>query len=211
MAFERTKQRLVGAAFVAGPLLLIVSAIVLLADIGRGPGSADYGSSVEGVVGFFGFLLLVPVFLTLASRLGPTHPRLAVAALVASLVGIAGGGLTNMVLRVTTGALVEVGVTAATFDALQADLEAGSTILMWLIWTGPVGPLASILIGIGLLRSGQPRPQAWLMIAAGVFLPMGQLFLIAPDVMYSLALVMWAAALVPEGVQILRDPSGRDL
>lgn len=204
MTYEDIRQRLLGTAYVAGPLLLVTSALVLVADIGRNPGAGDYGSDVEGVVGYFGFVLMVPVFLSLAATLGQWRPRLAALAAVTALLGIAGGAVMNMTLRVASGALSDVGVTAATFDALQAEFEAGTSVMMPLLLTGPLGPLAAFLLGIGFLHARQLRPQAWLLLLGGVLLPAGQLFMVATDATYTAALVLWAVALVPMGVRMLR-------
>jgi hypothetical protein len=147
---------------------------------------------------------MVPVFLSLASSLGQSRPRLAAVAAVIALVGFAGGGVMNMTLRVTGGALADVGVTGATFDALQAEFEAGTSILLPLLMTGPLAPLASLLLGIGFLLAHRLRLQAWLLILGGLLLPAGQLFLIATDATYTAALVLWAVALVPLGLRMLR-------
>lgn len=205
MEYEAIRRRLVGVAYVLGPLLLVASAMVLIADVGRNPGAGAYGSDIEGLIGYFGFVLMVPVFLSLAATLGQWRPRLAAVAAVIVLLGIAGGGVMNMTLRVATGALVDVGVTPATFDALQAEFEAGTSVMMPLLLTGPLGPLAALLLGIGLLHAGRLRPQAWLLVLGGVLLPAGQLFMVATDVTYTAALVLWALALVPMGVRMLRS------
>lgn len=209
MHYARMRHRLVAVAFVAGPLLMLASAAALLSGVGRDEGVTGYGSTLEGLIGFFGFVVLVPVFISLADLLGTHRPRLAIVAAITGLIGFAGGGVMQMTMRVMNGEFLRLGVSESVFEQAQAELEAGSSILLVLIATGPLVPLTSFLLGIGFLLTGRFRVQGWLLATAGVSFLSGQFFLVATDLTYTLALALWAAALIPMGVRMLREaPAG---
>jgi len=204
MEYQHIRDRAIGVAYVLGPTLLVISASCLLLDIGRNPGAMSWGSSTEGVIGFYGFILLVPVFLSLADYLGHCKPKLAIVVSALALVGFAGGGVFNMTIRAVIPDLMAVGMTESMTDQLQARIESGQGTLIPLVLTGPLVPISSILLGIGLLLAGRIRARAWLLIAAGALFMMGQLLLVWTEFMYILALAMWAVALIPIGVSLLR-------
>ena len=104
-------QKLLGLAFILGPLLTFGAAIIWLSGIGVNPGIMAWGSYIEGLIGYFGFILLVPVFLALAYYLADYMPRFAAFVAIIALIGFAGGGVMNMALRVTIHEFVNAGVT----------------------------------------------------------------------------------------------------
>lgn len=205
MNYERVRRRLLAMAFVGGPMLMLASAVALISGIGRSSGATGYGSPLEGLIGFFGFVVMVPVFVTLADRLGHHKPRLAAVAVVTALVGFAGGGVMQMTMRVMSGEFARLGVAETVFEQTQTDLEAGRSLLIVLIAMGPLVPITSILLGIGFLLAKRIQLQAWLLTFAGVSFLSGQLLLVATDVTYTLALFLWAVALVPMGYRALRE------
>jgi len=159
---------------------------------------------VEGYIGFYGFIMLIPVFLTMTDWLGQSMPKLAAFISVIALIGFAGGGVMQMVLRTIIAELVSVGVTAAMFEQLQANFESGQSPLILLILMGPLIPLSSLLLGIGFLLAKQLRWQAWLFVASGVLFLTGQFFVVATEITYTLAMLLWAVIFIPLGLRFLR-------
>ena len=202
--FPKLRTRLLGIAFLLGPLLTLIAGVVYVLGIDRNPGVMSWGSSLEGLIGFFGFILLVPVFMALANHLGYSMPKLGALTLITALIGFAGGGVMNMTLRVLVPDLMDAGVTLAMFDALAENAMNNNALSNILIMTGPLGPLTSLLIGIGFLISKQLRSTGWLLLVAGLLFVLGQGMQIAADINYPLALLLWAVALVPIGLRLLR-------
>ena len=197
-------QKLLGLAFIFGPLLTLAAAIIWLSGIGINPGMMAWGSYIEGLVGYFGFILLVPVFLALAYYLADYMPRFAAIIAIIALIGFAGGGVMNMALRVIIHEFVNAGATEAMFDQIVKNWEEGNSIGMILILTGPLGPLASLLLGIGFLIKKLIRITALLLLMAGILFMSGQLLQISPSITYPLATALWAIAIIPLGIKIIQ-------
>ena len=198
---QRIFQKLLGLAFILGPLLTLTAAFIWLAGIGVNPGIMQWGSSIEGLIGYFGFILLVPVFLALAYYLADYMPRFAAFISIIALIGFAGGGVMNMALRVTIYEFVNAGATEAILEQIVKNWEAGNSRGLLLIMTGPLGPISSILLGIGFLsKKIIPIPALFLLIAGLSFMA-GQLLQISPSITYPFATACWAIALIPLGIK----------
>ncbi|MCL4262282.1 MAG: hypothetical protein KJ069_03675 [Anaerolineae bacterium] len=145
--FDQYQQRLLGLAFIVGPLLLITAALTFLSGIGLS--SHGVSSWVEGVLMALAFLLFVPIYLHLARVLGQRAPRLGLICTVTGL-GI-GLSMVPASIRLTQAGLDQIGVDVALFS-LQ---PPGQVVLV--LWTG-LGLLTTILLGIGfLVKGGLPR------------------------------------------------------
>lgn len=196
-------QKLLGMAFIFGPLLTLTAAIIWLSGIGVNPGIMAWGSYIEGIIGYFGFILLVPVFLSLAYYLADYMPRFAAFIAILALIGFAGGGVMNMALRVIVHEFVNAGATEAMFEQIVKNWEEGNSIGMILILTGPLGPLSSVLLGIGFLIKKVIRIPALLLLVAGLLFMSGQLLQLSPSITYPLATALWAIALIPLGIKLI--------
>lgn len=201
-------RKLLGWAFILGPLLTLLASLVWLIGLGVNPGVMAWGSYLEGLIGYFGFILLIPVFLALAYYLGKYVPRYAAIVSVIALIGFAGGGVMNMVFRVIIHDFVNVGVTENMLAQMVKNWEEGNALALILILTGPFGPISSIMLGIGFLINKLSRTQGWLFILAGLVFMSGQLFQILPEVGYPVGNFLWTIVLIPMGIKLI---SGQNL
>ncbi|HRQ40458.1 MAG TPA: hypothetical protein PLD25_21295 [Chloroflexota bacterium] len=200
--FDQMQLKLLGLAFIVGPLLLVTAALTFLAGIGV----SSYGVSswVEGVLMTLAFLLFVPIYLHLARVMGQRAPRLGLVCTVTGL-GI-GLGMLPANARITQAGLDQAGVDVAVFS-LQAP---GQMVLV--LWMG-LGLLTTILLGIGfLVKGGLPRWTAVLLILAPIVFVMGQggdesIAWWQVNIMYPLGCLLYFAAFAPIGWRYLTQPA----
>lgn len=196
--FERLQHKLLGIAFIVGPLLLVMGAAVFL--LGIGASSHGVSSWVEGVFMVLAFLLFVPLYLHLAALMGERAP---VFGLICTITGLGIGlSIVPSSIRIIQAGLDQIGVDVALFS-LQ---PPGQLVLV--PWMG-LGLLTTILLGIGfLIKGGVPRWTAVLLILAPIIFIMGQggdesIAWWQVNIMYPLACVTYFAALAPIGWRML--------
>ena len=207
MTYPEIRRRMLAVAFVVAAPVVLVSALLYAFGVDVNPGLTDWGSGVEGLVGYVGYVFLTPVWLHLAARAGAHRPVLGAIAAVTALIGV-GGAIANMTARVVIASLVDVGVTVETLDAWMEQFSSGEAVMLVLVlMSGTCGPLTSILVGVGMLRSVD-RNAGILLIAAGPVFLVGQALSIGAQVFYPLAIAIWCAALVPLGLQMWRESVG---
>lgn len=180
------RTRLLGAALVLAPLLLLASSIAWLAG----------SEATRGVLGFYAFAIFALVVFTLTQAFADTLPRAAAALTVVGALGAAAGvGFSIDAIHSTlpnSVALIDDGGTAGVFVANVPGL---------------MGPLAFIGIGIALLRSGvQPRWCGVALIVAGALFPPSRIGDIAA--LGAIDDLIFLLALAPLGLAIM---SGRDI
>lgn len=180
------RTRLLGAAFLVAPLLLLSSSIAWAAG----------SESVRGILGFYACALFTLVIVTLTQAFSATLPRAAAALTLLGVLGVAAGvgfNVDNM-----HGALLD--------DAFLVD-DGGTAAVFVAQLPGLMFPIAFVGIGVALLRCGvQPRWSAIVLIVAGVLFPMSRIGEVA-----ALGLaddLLFVIALVPLGLAILQ---GRDV
>lgn len=201
--FDQMQHKLLGLAFIVGPLLLVSAAFTFRLGIGL----TSYGVSswVEGVLMTLAFLIFVPIYLHLARIMGQRAPRLG---LVCTITGLGIGlGMVPASIRLTQVGLDQLGVDVAVFS-LQ---PPGQMVLV--LWMG-LGLLTTILLGIGfLVKGGLPRWTAVLLILAPIVFMMGQggdesIAAWQINIMYPLACILYFAAFAPIGWRYLTQPAG---
>lgn len=191
--FLPTNQKtLLRLAFIAGPLLLVFSALSFALGIGLiPPGITSY---VEGIFGSYALILFVPIYLTLAGVLSRTHRVLGSIATVTGLAGsVVGFGMEFM--RVVEYALRQHGAGDAVWQSFYT-APNGEFLIVALM--GPLFPLTSVLLGAGFWRA--KTFPAWVsatLIAAGIGFPLAQVLGLdwALKVTYPLACVLWLVSL----------------
>lgn len=201
--FDQMQHKLLGLAFIVGPLLLVSAALSFRLGIGL----TSYGVSswVEGVLMTLAMLIFVPIYLHLARVMGQRAPRLGLVCTVTGL-GI-GLGMVPASVRITQAGLDQLGVDVAVFS-LQ---PPGQMVLV--LWMG-LGLLTTILLGIGfLVYGGLPRWTAVLLILAPIVFVMGQggdesIAAWQINIMYPLACILYFAAFAPIGWRYLTQPAG---
>ena len=201
--FDQYQHKLLGLAFIVGPLLLVMAALAFLLSVGLS--SHGVSSWMEGVLMTLAFLLFVPIYLHLARVLGQRAPRLG---LVCTITGLGIGlGMIPASIRLTQVGLDQLGVDVALFS-LQ---PPGQAVLV--LWMG-LGLLTTILLGIGfLVNGGLPRWTAVLLIVAPIIFMMGQggdesIAWWQINIMYPLGCAAYFAAFAPIGWRYLTQPAG---
>jgi hypothetical protein len=187
-------------AFILGPLLMTASALVLLAGVGVNPPPFDWSSHIEAVIGIYGIILFIPVYLELARLLGQKSPGFGLVTTVTGLFGAACGAA-PMAFRIVIHDVVVAGASPELLAAM-AGTETWQSLAAFIICI--LFPITSILLGIGLLRSESVAGwQSVLLIVAGVVFLIAQAAEIAVPVTNLIAHVTWLAALVPLGLRYL--------
>ena len=201
-AYPALKARWLSLAFILGPSLTAASAALFISGVALNPGLMSWGSPVEGVIGLFGYILLIPCFLALADELGPSMPRTAVATRGMVLLGFGGGAVWNMGWRVLIADEIAAGVDTAALDQLMTNMMEGrvSAALFAITLIGVFTWISSLILGIGLWRRRGMQREGALLVAAGILFPLGQLFQLGEG-FYVAAIFIWAAALIPIGVR----------
>jgi len=180
------RTRLLGAALIAAPLLLLASSLA----------SAAGSEATRGVLGFYAFATFALVVVTLTQRFAATLPRAAAALTVLGVLGAAAGvGFSIDAIHSTLPQSVELIDDGGTAGVFVANVP------------GLMVPLAWIGIGIALLRSAvQPRWCGAALVIAGLLFPVSRIGDIA-----ALAVVgdlIFLLALAPLGWAIMQ---GREL
>lgn len=201
--FDQMHHKLLGLAFIVGPLLLVSAAFAF--RLGVGMSSHGVSSWVEGVLMTLAFLIFVPIYLHLARVLGQRAPRLGLVCTVTGL-GI-GLGMVPASIRMTQAGLDQLGVDVAVFS-LQSP---GQMVLV--LWMA-LGLFTTIFLGVGfLVKGGLPRWTAVLLILAPIVFMMGQggdesIAAWQINIMYPLACILYFAAFAPIGWRYLTQPAG---
>jgi hypothetical protein len=199
------QRKLLAIAYIAGPFLLLLSALAFALGIGLIP--PGISSWVEGFFGSFALILFVPIYLDLSRRLGDSNKTLGTITTITGLFGAA-VGFSLEFLRVIEYTLRKAGTGDSIWQAYYAN--PGWEFLA-IALLGPLFPLTSVLLGLGFLRSKTlPQWVAISLLVAGVFFPLAQVleWEWGYKVTYPLACVLWFAALSFVGVRYLRDNAG---
>ena len=201
--YQMLQQKAVGLAFILGPLLLMIGAIIYLLGIGLSPNR--YHSWVEGIFMSYGIMLMIPIYFELARILGQRAPIFGIICAITGLGwGIGVMGATNRLMQVE---LVRVGLEQDIFDLFNH--PGWTPIIIWMM----LGLFTTFFLGIGLLwKGGIPRWSAVLLIIAPFSFILGQataeeLGLFGVTVFYPLWCLILLVALAPIGLRYLAGGS----
>jgi len=202
--YQTLQQKMLGLAFILGPLLMVIGAAVYVLGIGLTPFGTD--SWVSAIFFAYGVMLMIPVFLELARILGQRAPIFGMICAI--------GGL--------CWALFEI---PAALQLTQMDIiNAGLNESIWAIsgsyagWTPlflgvGLGHLAPLLFGIGFLwKGGIPRWAAGLLILGAILFAIGvgggaEIVFWQTGIVYPLSALAFLAALAPIGLRYLGGDS----
>jgi hypothetical protein len=203
--YQELRQRALGVAFLLGPILFIAAALVFVMGVNLNPDGV--GSRTEGLLGFYGAILFIPIYLELARMLGERRPVFGLITTVTGLLG-ASAAVVAYFDRIQRATLVAAGVDAALYETIINTMipETLATGLNALLF-----PLTSILLGIGLLAgNAMPKWAAIALLVAGLCFVAAQATETAFGlrVLYPLACVLWLVVLAPIGLRYLSGSVG---
>jgi hypothetical protein len=201
--YQTLQQKAQGVAFILGPLLITLGAVVYLLGVERSPDGTS--SWVEGIFMAFGFLIMVPIFFELARVLGGRSPKFGIICAVTGLgIGLGVSGGTDRIMQVE---IINAGLNESIWNL--STHPAWIPIIIWLF----LGMLTSLFLGAGFLwRGGIPRWSAVLLILAPIFFVIGQgggedIAWWQVNIFYPLACLTWLVALAPIGLRYLSGDS----
>ncbi|MEM9777467.1 MAG: hypothetical protein AAF902_23015 [Chloroflexota bacterium] len=163
--YDNIQQKLLGLVFILAPLLMVIGTAAFAMGIGVSP--SGQSSWVMSVFNSWGYLLMIPVVLTLARILGQRAPFLG---LICVILGI-GWGMS--VVPGTAGSL-QTGVDVSDFSGNIHTIMDASQGIMYFLFPSFLSVNGFILLGIGLLwKGGIPRWAAGLLIVGTVLFMVG--------------------------------------
>jgi len=152
--------RLIGATFIAAPVLLLASSVAFAAG----------SEPARGVLQFYAAALFMFVLVTLAQTVAGGAPRAAVALALLAVIGMTAGA--GFAVDNLHGALLD--------DAYLVD-DGGTAGILVAQVPGLMGPIAWVGFGVALLQTGvRPRWSAWALIVAGLLFPVSRIGEVAP-------------------------------
>jgi hypothetical protein len=199
-SYQALQQKALGAAFIGGPLLFTMGAVIYLLGIERNPDGT--GSWVEGILIAYGSLLFVPIYFGLARILGQRSPAFGIICAVTGM-GMA-MGIVPGTARILQVDIIQAGLNESIWNVL-GNHPGWAPIFIYLM----LGMFTSLFLGAGLLwKGGIPRWSALLLILAPVFFVLGQgagedIAWWQVNIFYPLACLTWLVALTPVGVRYL--------
>jgi hypothetical protein len=204
-SYQTLQRKLVGLAFVLGPLLMVIGALTYVLGIGLIPSGQD--SWINSVLMIYGGLVMIPVYFELARLLGQRAP---IYGAICAIAGLSWGLFTSPgTLNLLEQDLINLGITEPVMTMVP-------TWGGWIpVFVGlAVLHLTPILFGVGFLwKGGIPRWSAGLLIVGALALGIG----VGVDdgwwiLFYPLFTVSFLIALAPIGVRYLTgDSQAREL
>lgn len=192
MSAVSVHQRLLRISFIAGPALLVASAMTFALGIGLIPPGIT--SWVEGVIGAYALALFVPIYLELSRHLATTHRKLGALTAITGLFG-ATCGFAMELARPFEYVLRARGAGDAVWEAFYAN-PGGEYLAAALL--GPLFPITSLILGVAFWRARTvPRWFAACLATAGVGFPLAQVvgWEWGLEVTYPAATMLWLVAL----------------
>jgi hypothetical protein len=199
MQYQPLIHRLQGLACIAGPLLGLLSALALVAG----------QQAMEGVLGFYGMILFIPLYLAVARIIGQSLPVYGVLCAALGLLAGAAGPFASA-MRVVYIALLRAdvpgAVSAGNFDAAMETLFYGNPEFVAIGILGLLWPFTHVLNGIGLLRLRSPlRWTGAFLVAGGISFLVAQALSIGLQLFYPLAMALLVLGSAPIGWRLLKS------
>lgn len=199
--YQTLQQKMVGLAFILGPLLTIIGSVAYMLGIGRSPLSPY--SWVDGIFMAYGFLIMIPVVLELSRILGQRAP------IFGAICAILGLGWGISIIPAATRTMQAGMINAGMDESISTILEAMPGLLA-LMLPSLLSIVGFLLLGGGLLwKGGIPRWAAGLLVAGSIFFFGGVLggTESIEKILTILSHVFFLVALAPIGLRYLAGDS----
>ena len=198
--YQTLQQKMVGLAFILGPLLTILGSVAYMMGIGL---SSRGDSWVGGTFAAYGFLLMIPVVLELSRILGQRAPMFG---LICAILGLGWGmSIVPAAARNIQAGMINAGLNESIWTILE-----GMPGVLFFILPSLLSIVGFLLLGIGLLwQGGLPRWSAGLLVVGSIFFFVG--VMIGTEsieaILTILSNVSFLIALAPIGLRYLGGDS----
>lgn len=162
--YQTLQQKMVGLAFILGPLLTIVGSVAYMLGIGL---SSRGDSWVDGTFSAYGFLIMIPVVWELSRILGQRAPMFG---LICAILGLGWGmSILPAAARNMQAGMINAGLNESIWTVLD-----GMPGILFFILPSLLSIVGFILLGVGLLwKGGIPRWSAGLLVVGSIFFFVG--------------------------------------
>ena len=198
--YQTLQQKMVGLAFILGPLLTILGSVAYMLGIGLSPRGDSW---VGGTFSAYGFLIMIPVVLELSRILGQRAPMFG---LICAILGLGWG----MSIFPAAARNIQAGmINAGLNESIWTVLDAMPGVLFFML-PSLLSIVGFLLLGIGLLwKGGIPRWSAGLLVVGSIFFFVGVMIgtEATEAILTILSHIAFLIALAPIGLRYLAGDS----
>lgn len=198
--YQTLQQKMLGLAFILGPLLTILGSAAYMLGIGLSPLGDSW---VGGTFSAYGFLIMIPLVLELSRILGQRAPMFG---LICAILGLGWGmSILPAAARNIQAGMINAGLNESIWTVLE-----GMPGVLFFMLPSLLSIVGFLLLGIGLLwKGGIPRWSAGLLVVGSIFFFVGVMIGTESTeaILTILSHVAFLIALAPIGLRYLASDS----